>query len=292
MAYGAPPNSPYRRAGAWIGVEPISRLLNPAKGGNMTKRRSPTLITLGRLVRTFRDAAGRTQKGLASARGYTNGWVSNVETGQLRPRPEQVTALELQLGAPPGALMNVYEQLDGESLPGWFRDWVDEEEKADDFRTFELAVVPGLLQIEEYARALLPDDEVALARRMDRQKILARDDPPTLHVVLDEAVLYQARGGPQVMQAQLEHLIVSVGPRLSLQVVLSYKIPLSAVSFTNATDKDTEMGYVESAIRGIVTSSREDIAELFAAWEAIRTFALSQEESIDFIRKVIEEKWT
>jgi hypothetical protein len=46
------------------------------------------------------------------------------------------------------------------------------------------------------------------------------------------------------------------------------------------------------AIRGIVTSSREDIAELFAAWEAIRTFALSQEESIDFIRKVIEEKWT
>jgi len=258
----------------------------------MTKRRSPTLITLGRLVRTFRDAAGLTQKGLASALGYTNGWVSNVETGQLRPRPEQVTALEHQLGAPPGALMNVYEQLDGESLPGWFRDWVDEEEKADVFRTFELAVVPGLLQIEEYARALLPDDEVALARRMDRQKILARDDPPTLHVVLDEAVLYQARGGPQVMQAQLEHLIVSVGPRLSLQVVRSEKNPRSAGAFTIATVEDAEVGYVETAIRGIVTSSREDIAELFAAWEAIRTFALSQEESIDFIRKVIEEKWT
>jgi transcriptional regulator with XRE-family HTH domain len=91
----------------------------------MTKHRSPTLITLGRLVRTFRDAAGVTQKGLASALGYTNGWVSNVENGQLRPRPEQVTALEQELGAPPGALMNVYEQLDGESLPGWFREWVD-----------------------------------------------------------------------------------------------------------------------------------------------------------------------
>jgi transcriptional regulator with XRE-family HTH domain len=53
-------------------------------------------VTLGRMVRTFRDAAGLTQKELASRLGYTNGWVSNVETGQLRPRPEQVTALEQQ----------------------------------------------------------------------------------------------------------------------------------------------------------------------------------------------------
>jgi hypothetical protein len=52
------------------------------------------------------------------------------------------------------------------------------------------------------------------------------------------------------------------------------------------------VGYVETAIRGIVTSSREDVAELIAAWEAIRTFSLSQEESIELIRKVIEEKWT
>jgi transcriptional regulator with XRE-family HTH domain len=258
----------------------------------MTKHRSPTLITLGRLVRTFRDAAGVTQKGLASALGYTNGWVSNVENGQLRPRPEQVTALEQELGAPPGALMNVYEQLDGESLPGWFREWVDEEERAEVIRTFQLALIPGLLQIEEYARALFPGDEAAVAQRMARQKILARDDPPTLHVVLDEAVLYQARGGPEVMRAQLEHVIASVKPRLSVQIVRSEKNPRSMGTFNIATVSGAEVGYVETVIRGIVTSSREDIAELLAAWEAIRTFALSQEESIEFIRKVIEEKWT
>jgi transcriptional regulator with XRE-family HTH domain len=258
----------------------------------MTKRRSPTLITLGRLVRTYRDAAGLTQKGLASALGYTNGWVSNVETGQLRPRPEQVAALERELSAPPGALMNVYEQLDAESLPGWFREWVDEEDAADVLRVFALALIPGLLQLEEYARALLPDDEAAVAQRMDRQKILARDHPPTLHVVLDEAVLYRARGGPKVMRAQLEHLIASVGPRLSVQVVRSERNPRSTGTFTIATVDGAEVGYVETVIRGIVTSSREDIAELLAAWEAVRTFALSQEESIEFIRKVIEEKWT
>jgi transcriptional regulator with XRE-family HTH domain len=258
----------------------------------MTKHRSPTLITLGRLVRTFRDAAGVTQKGLASALGYTNGWVSNVENGQLRPRPEQVTALEQELGAPPGALMNVYEQLDGESLPGWFREWVDEEERADIIRTFQLALVPGLLQIEEYARALLPGDEATVAQRMARQKILARDDPPMMHVVLDEAVLYRARGGAKVMGTQLEHLIESVGPRLTLQIVRSDKNPRSTGAFNIATVDGSEVGYVETVIRGIVTSGREDIAELLAAWEAIRTFALSQEQSIEFIRKVIEERWT
>jgi transcriptional regulator with XRE-family HTH domain len=258
----------------------------------MTKHRSPTLITLGRLVRTFRDAAGVTQKGLAGALGYTNGWVSNVENGQLRPRPEQVTALEHELGVPPGALMNVYEQLDGESLPGWFREWVDEEERADVIRTFQLALIPGLLQIEEYARALFPGDEAAVAQRMARQKILARDNPPTLHVVLDEAVLYQARGGPEVMRAQLEHVIASIEPRLSVQIVRSEKNPRSMGTFNIATVGGAEVGYVETVIRGIVTSSREDIAELLAAWEAIRTFALSQEESIEFIQKVIEEKWT
>jgi transcriptional regulator with XRE-family HTH domain len=59
----------------------------------MSRHRSPTLVTLGRMVRTFREAAGLTQKELAKAINYTNGWLSNVETGQLRPRVEQVTAL-------------------------------------------------------------------------------------------------------------------------------------------------------------------------------------------------------
>jgi transcriptional regulator with XRE-family HTH domain len=147
------------------------------------------------MVRTFRDAAGLTQKELAKAIGYTNGWVSNVETAQLRPRTEQVTALEQALGVPPGALMNVYEQLDGEVLPGWFREWVDEETRAEVLRTFELALIPGLLQTEDYARALLPGDETAVAQRMKRQEILTGDAPPMFHVVLDEGVLYQGRGG-------------------------------------------------------------------------------------------------
>jgi transcriptional regulator with XRE-family HTH domain len=258
----------------------------------MAQLRSPTLVTLGRMVRTFRDAAGLTQKEFAKKLGYTNGWVSNVENAQLRPRSEQVTAMERSLGVPPGALMNIYEQLDGEFLPGWFREWVDEETRAEVLRTFQLVLVPGLLQTEDYARALFPDDAATVAHRMKRQEILARDAPPMFHVVLDEAVLYQGRGGKEVIRAQLERLIASVGPHLTLQVVPSDVNPRSAGAFTIATVDGDDVAYIETAVRGIVTSSREELAALTASWEAIRTFALSQRDSLDLIRKVIEEKWT
>jgi transcriptional regulator with XRE-family HTH domain len=244
------------------------------------------------MVRTFRDAADLTQKELASTLGYSYGWVSNVETGQLRPRAEQVAALEQALDAPPGALMNIYEQLDGESLPGWFREWVDEEDRAEVIRTFELVLVPGLLQIDGYARALLGGDEEKVTRRMARQEILHKDDPPQLYVVLDEGVLYQKRGGKDVMRAQLECLIAAVGENLTLQVVRSAANPRSMGAFTLATVDGVDVGYVETAIRGIVTNSREDIAALSKSWETIRSFALPQHESLDLIKQVIKERWT
>lgn len=258
----------------------------------MGKPRSPTLVTFGRMVKTFREAAGLTQKELASSLGYSYGWVSNVENGHLRPRPEQVTALEHAIELPPGGLMNVYEQLDGETLPGWFREWVDEEGRSEIIRTFELVLVPGLLQTEDYARALLRGNEKKVTSRMERQSILTRDEPPMVHVVLEEGVLYLGRGGKDVMRDQLEHLIASVGENLTLQVVRSDVNPRSTGAFTLATVDGVEVGYIETAIRGIVTNSKEDISSLSKAWETIRSFALSQQESLDLIAQVIKERWT
>lgn len=258
----------------------------------MGKSRSRTLVTFGRLVRVHRDAAGLTQKELAKALGYTNGWVSNLETGQLRPRAEQVTALEHALKLPPGALMTVYEQLDSENLPGWIEDWVPEERTADVLRWVELVLIPGLLQTEDYVRTILHGDESMIAARLERQRILSREDPPTLHFVLDEAVLHYEIGNKQVMRAQLEHLISVISPpRLTIQVIRSATNPHSMGAFILATKDGSEIGYVETAIHSILTSGREDIASLTAAWESIRTFALPQQESIEFIKKTAEERW-
>lgn len=258
----------------------------------MARPQNPTLITLGRLIRTYREVAGMIQKEMAGKLGYTNAWLSNLETGQLRPRIEHLIAIEEMLKIPSGVLLAVYDQLDRENLPGWFRPWIEEERQASVLRSLQLVLIPGLLQTEAYAGALLNDEE-AVAARMKRQEIFKREQPPSFHLVLDEAVLYRGRGGKEVMREQLEHLIASVAPpRLTIQVVRSADNPHSAGAFTIATVDGSEVGYLETAIRGIVTSNREDVASLLAAWELIRTYALPQKESIELIRKVIEEKWT
>lgn len=253
---------------------------------------SPTLRTLGKLIRRYRDAAGLTQAQLVGPLDYSEGWLSNVETAQLRPRREIVEAIEHALSVPTGVLTEVWDQLDGESLPAWVRDWFSEESKAKLLRWFEALIVPGLLQTEAYARAILDQDEAAVAARMERQKILVRDDPPTIHCVIDEAVLHTPIGDSTTMYDQLQHLIESVSSRITVQVVPSSSNPHRMGGFTIATVHGSEVAYVETAVRGIVTSSDDDLARLAEKWESIRTFALSQGESLAFIRKVTEEKWT
>jgi transcriptional regulator with XRE-family HTH domain len=253
---------------------------------------SPTLITLGRLVRTHRDAAGLLQRELATKLGYSEGWLSNLETGQLRPRRDQVTAVEQALNLPSGALMAVYDQLDDESLPIWFRPWLEEEARASALRWMELSVIPGMLQSEEYARALLHGDEAAVHARMERQKILERENPPRMHFVIDEAALYRDRGGPEVMYAQLQRLADSASQRVTIQIIRSSHNPHVDGGFILATVDGSEVAYVETAVRGIVTSGGEDIERLSELWETIRAFALPQQESIEFIRRVAEERWT
>lgn len=254
---------------------------------------SPTLITLGRLVRRYRDEAGILQSELAAKLGYSTGWLSNLETGQLRPRREQVTAVEQALRVPPGVLMTVLDQLDNETTPDWFQEWREVEEKAGMFRWVELSIIPGLLQTPEYAAGLLHGDEAAIRMRLERQELLVRESPPALHCVIDEAVLYQERGGPEAMREQLMHLVGAVAPpHRTIQVVRSAVNPRSLGAFIIATLDGRDVAYLETAVRGLVTSRQEDLEILRAAWESIRAFAMSQPESIEFIRKVAEERWS
>ncbi|MCO5969838.1 helix-turn-helix domain-containing protein [Actinoallomurus soli] len=259
----------------------------------MGRMPSPALITLGRQVRRYRDAAGLRQRELADHLGYSEPWVSALETGRLLPKADQVAALEAALHIPSGVLLEVCRQLDIDPTPQWFREWRDVETDSDMLRWVELSIVPGLLQTEDYAAALLGGDEAAVAARMERREILTRNDPPppVLHFVLDEAVLYRGRGGPKVMHDQLMHLADSVGPRLTIQVVRSDVNPRSLGAYILATVDGRDVAYLETAVRGLVTSTQEDIAILSGAWESVRSFAMPQHESIDFIRRTAEERW-
>jgi transcriptional regulator with XRE-family HTH domain len=114
-------------------------------------------------------------------------------------------------------------------LPHWFEAYVGLEEVATQIRAYEVQFVPGLLQTEDYARAvtLLGHDgappreiERRVRLRMARQSVLDRDDPPNLWAVIDEAVLRRPAGSPAVMQGQLKRLAeLAERPNVTIQVI-------------------------------------------------------------------------
>lgn len=259
----------------------------------MAQRTNPTLIALGRTIRIYRELAGMIQIELAKKLGYTNAWLSNVETGQLRLRAEQVSAFEEVLGIPPGVLKGIHALLDANSVPTCSRPWPEEEQRAEVLRTFQTALIPDLLQTLEYAHTLHPADDAAVQAIIERQAMLTRDDnPPAFHAVLDEAVLHRDRGAPQVMRDQLLHLVKSIAPpRITIQILRSADNPYPYPAFALATVAATQVGLIPTSVSDIVTSNHDDIAALNGVWEAMRSAALSQRESIEFIRQAVDERW-
>ena len=293
-------------AGDWHG-EPAERepaSLNNALGNtpNRPKQRSvftmstnprnPTLITFGHVLRAFRHSAGITQERFAGNMNYSKAWMSNLETGQIAPPREHIAAMERALGIPPGVLMHIRQQYDNErTAAGRRRPWAEEERQATALRTFQLALIPELLQTENYAHALFPGDEEAVRRILDRQTILTRQNPapPTLYCVLDEAVLRWPRVDGQVMCEQLQHLIACASPpKVTIQIIPSDRDHEPPGAFTLATTGNGDVAHIETAIGGIVTANRDDTASLHATWESVRTFALSHQESLDKIKQAIE----
>jgi len=125
---------------------------------------SPALAKLAEAIRRHRKRAGLTQAQLAEFIPCSDKTISAIETGRERPSRQMATAIEREPKVSENALLDIFDLLESESLPGWMRDWVVEERRSGRLRSFELAIVPGLLQTEDYARALLNGNETAVRR--------------------------------------------------------------------------------------------------------------------------------
>jgi transcriptional regulator with XRE-family HTH domain len=258
----------------------------------MANRIDPAMVTFGKAVRAFRMSKGFTQEHLAQTINYSKGWLSNVETGQLRPLRKTVIEFEAALGVTDEALLELYDELSKEKVPGWARDWWDEEAAATGLRAFEDMLVYGLLQTEDYARAVHGGDETALQARLARQARLSADNPPTVRCVLDELVLHREIGGRDVMREQLEYLLDGASALTTIQIVPASANPHRSGAFTIATVDGGEVAYVETAVRGIVTNDKKDLLHLNDVWESIRSQALPVGMSRDLIVRTVEERWT
>lgn len=190
-----------------------------------------------------------------------------------------------------------------EVSPEWLDRWQEIEEQATTLLWFEPLVVPGLLQVEEYARAVLragryhrTDVEDKVATRMDRQRILDRDDPAYLVVLLDESVLRRAVGGAEVMTDQLTRLADAAEGGNTAVYVVPFDAPASAgflSTFIVASfDGGNEVAYVDNQLRGEVVEQPDEVAMLRQLFERFRADARSKQESIDLIRRIVKDQWT
>jgi transcriptional regulator with XRE-family HTH domain len=254
----------------------------------------------GQELRRLRTAAKLSQKQLAHRIPMAVSQLSMIETGARPASPDLAAKLDGALGIGT-TLVDLLQTLDraASQVPRWFRPWVEFEREAEALHIWELSVLPGLLQTEDYARAL-HNREISVRRgqidelvaaRMERQRILERPEPPMLWIVIDEGVLHRPVGSLEVMSSQLKHLIdVAEHPHISLQILPynAYSVVglLGAFAIAELPSGVPPVAYVESQPAGNrITERAPEVRKLTFRHSVIRTDAMSRRESLNMIKE-------
>jgi len=205
-----------------------------------------------------------------------------------------------------GALTRLWDHLKKghkQRLYGWFQEWADIEAQATVLRWYEPLVVPGLLQTEDYARAIItsghpdratPDDERRLAVRMRRQQTLGRRDAPTVWAILDESVLHRPIGGPSALVAQVEHLLeLSSLPNVVVQVLpfgLSGYAAESTFSILRFSEPELpDLVYQEHLTAAVYLDKRADVESYSRVMDRVAVDALTPDETRQHLSKIVAE---
>jgi transcriptional regulator with XRE-family HTH domain len=269
---------------------------------------SPTMRMrqLGMELQRLRVAAGKSQQEAAAFIDVTDTAVSKMENGARRVGVAYVKALCQLYDADP-ALAALLERLAresrergwwadyGGSVPHWFSDFLGMETVASEVWTYESEPFPGLLQAEEYVRAVVStrtDAERFIKLRASRQKRLFDENPLILRAVLNEAVLCRVVGGPDVMRSQIRHMIeMAQLPNVTVQV-LPFSVgfhPAMTGSFTALRFPETPvMNTVYVQIKGgaIYVEKPPDVDRYTASFERLTELALDEQETIEFLQRM------
>lgn len=182
---------------------------------------------------------------------------------------------------------------------GWFAKWAEDfEARATMIRWFEPSLVPGLLQVESYARAVLtwkPESahaEENLKTRLTRQSLLDRAE---LRVVILGSVLNREVGDASVMREQIDHLL-RLGSRPSVMLQILPDVPEVAGglggAFAVATEGSADVAaYTDSLVKGGVYTDADVIERAIRMFDGLRVDALPWAQTQDLLRKA-GERWT
>jgi transcriptional regulator with XRE-family HTH domain len=184
----------------------------------------------------------------------------------------------------------------------WFEVYVGLEDGASRIRTYELQFVPGLLQTEEYARAVTvlghqaaaPDEvDRRVELRLNRQRVLTRPGAPHYWVVVDEAALRRPLGEPGVMRRQLERLIEgAMMPNVTLQVVPFMRGGHAAAggqfSILRFAEPDLpDIVYMEQLTSAVYLDKREDVDRYLAVMEQLCVEAAPPNRTVAILKEIM-----
>jgi transcriptional regulator with XRE-family HTH domain len=250
-----------------------------------------------REIRRARETKGMTQKDAANALYVSEQYIGHWETGRRIPPLDCAGRLD-RLHDTGGFFTRLLEDLvSAEVEPQWFGKWPVIEKQAATLWSFQPTVVDGLLQTEEYARAVLQagryhltDVDDMVTSRLRRQHILTEgDDPPILVVVMAESVIRQRVGDATVMGGQLRHLAAMAERRTIVVQIVPFTAPEGAGFLSPfilaSLEGGAQVGYVDHQLSGEVIERADEVAAIRRMFELFRAAALSAAESLRLIRK-------
>lgn len=287
--------------------------------GDMTRPGDSTVVrlVLGALLRRLREAQGISRRCAGDSIRVSEARISRIELGRIGHHHHRDVADLLSLygvhsGRVREALLTLAKQASepdrwnryNDVLPAWFGTYIGLEQAASTIRSYQVHCVPGLLQIADYARAVIglghpdaSDDEIG--RRVDlrlaRQDILVGPKAPRVWMVVDEAALRRSFGGPRVMRNQLTHLLkLSELPSVTLQTVpfnaggqAAADGPFILLRFPDPHVPD--LVYLEQLTSALFLDRPADVDIYTMMIDRLSAVALSVAETRDFLFELMNE---
>lgn len=289
---------------------PVPSLITPPGAGGPTVLR----ILLGAQLRRLREAKRISLEEAGNVIRASHSKISRLETGRVGFKDRDVADLLTLYGVVDEKEREAMRTLASRAnspgwwhdysdvLPNWFEAYIGLEEAASQIRAYEVQFVPGLLQTEDYARAvtmLAYSNPREINRRVNlrlaRQAVLTRDNPPSLWAVLDEAVLRRPIGGANAMRTQLKHLIeMSQRPNVTIQIV-PFKAgghaaaggPFSVLRFAEYDLPD--IVYLEQLSSALYLDKQDVVDSYLAVMERLCIEAATPASSVKTLRAMLRE---
>ncbi|MFJ8764756.1 helix-turn-helix domain-containing protein [Streptomyces clavifer] len=258
-------------------------------------------VAFGRQLKLLRVRAGLDRAEFGQRMGYAAQSVASFEQGRRIPQPAFVDKADRLLEAG-GLLVALKEELARSQYPAFFRDMARLEAEAVELCAYDTHMIKGLLQTEEYTRAVLAmrrpllDEETIeqrVAARLARQEIFSRWPAPLISFVMEEPILRRPLGGKDVLRGQLEQLLHFGRFRnVEIQMMPLDRDDNAGVdgAFTVVTRRDGQkFVYMEAQGRSNLLTDRDETRLAAARYGIIRSQALSPGETLRFIEKLLGE---